>query len=119
MQPYSLPLLIVSSLTVSGIKTIYSMPLLKPDDEVFLIARGVSVKGRVLLETSNRILIRLQKDIPAGPLRYEGSVNGEVRQGRYRGSFQSKIAYFDRDLHTGEHLLMIEYPATFRRERLS
>jgi hypothetical protein len=107
----------VSSLTVYRIDAAYRMPLLKPDEEIFLIARGVSVKGRVLFETSNRIFIRLPQDIPASPLRHEGLVNGEVRQGRYRGSFQSKIMYFDRDLHTGEHLLIIDYPGTFRRER--
>lgn len=95
------------------------MPLLKPDDEVFLITRGVSVRGRVLAETSNRILLRLQKDLPSVSFRQDNMVNGEVIQGRYRGSFQSKIVYFDRDVHSGEPVLMIDYPSTFRRERLS
>ncbi|MBW7859417.1 MAG: hypothetical protein H3C43_14260 [Leptonema sp. (in: Bacteria)] len=94
------------------------MPLLQPNDEIFLISRGVSVKGKLLNETSNRMLIQLQKEIPTSPFSSAGFISAEVRHGSYRNTFQSKIIYFDQDLHTKMHLLIIDYPATFKRERV-
>lgn len=93
------------------------MPLLQPNDEIFLISRGTSVKGKLLNETANRLIVQLQKEIPTSPFSNAGFVSAEVRHGSYRNTFQSKIIYFDQDLHTGLHLLILDYPATFKRQR--
>ena len=78
--------------------------------------KGIAVKGNIMFETKNRIFIKLTKDIPAKPMR-DGLLSARVNHGKYRGTFQSKIIYFGQDLHSQDHILIIDYPAIFRRER--
>lgn len=95
------------------------MPLLQPDSDITLSARGSSVNGKVFLETSNRIFVGLENESPPGPFRSEGSVSAELLQGAFRCTFQSRIVYSDRDQHTGRYMVIVDYPAAFRRERQS
>lgn len=95
------------------------MPLLHPGDRITLTGKTETVQAELLAETASRLFLRLSSDAPTGTFRSESSLQCDVMQGSFRGSFHSRIVFSERDLHSGRQVLLLDYPSVFRRERIS